>query len=382
MPRFTRMLADGMKSCGHTVEVWAPKPEFYKLPAPQTIKKWLGYIDQFLVFPAEVNRKIKNCSYDTLFVFTDHALGPWVPLVAERPHVIHCHDFLAQFSALGSIPQNPTSLTGRIYQNYIRRGYTKGRHFISVSENTRQDLHTLLNATPDTSEVVYNGLNSEFTLQDTEQARSILGKHIGLDLNSGYIVHVGGNEWYKNRAGVIHLYTAWRTISSFKIPLLLIGRDPSDTLVKVRLQSQFADDIYFVSNLDDAMVKVAYAGALVLLFPSLAEGFGWPIAEAMASGCPVITTAASPMTEVGGGAGFYIPCMPANRNDIEAWALEASQKIEQILLLPSEARDAVIWKGLANAERFDTSNAIHQIHEIYQRILLSNKSTQKQLTEV
>ena len=60
----------------------------------------------------------------------------------------------------------------------------------------------------------------------------------------------------------------------------------------------------------DDLVKMAYVGASLFLFPSLAEGFGWPIAEAMASGCPVITTNKRPMTEVTKGTGRLIEKMP------------------------------------------------------------------------
>jgi len=87
------------------------------------------------------------------------ALGPWVPVVRDRPHVVHVHDLLALRSALGEIPENPTSITGRIYQRYIRRGFQKARHFVSISRKTQADLHRVGGVSAITSEVVYNGLN-------------------------------------------------------------------------------------------------------------------------------------------------------------------------------------------------------------------------------
>src|SRR5690606_565450 len=100
MPRFARMLSEGMKEQGHKVEIWMPKPVFYNLPFLTILKKWMGYIDQFIIFPSQVKKRLHVCPDDTLFVFTDHALGPWIPMVAHRHHVIHCHDFLAQRSAM------------------------------------------------------------------------------------------------------------------------------------------------------------------------------------------------------------------------------------------------------------------------------------------
>src|SRR5262245_46794200 len=119
MPRFARMLADGMSDRGHTVEMLSPVARFFNLHSNPSVKKWLGYVDQYIVFPNQIKKKLKTYPKDTLFVFTDQALGPWVPVVAGRPHVIHCHDFMALRSSLGEIQENPTSWTGKQYQALI-----------------------------------------------------------------------------------------------------------------------------------------------------------------------------------------------------------------------------------------------------------------------
>ncbi|RYG05706.1 MAG: glycosyltransferase family 1 protein, partial [Chitinophagaceae bacterium] len=197
MPRFSNMLEEGMKARGHEVRVWNPSLYLYKLPVGK-LKKWLGYIDQYLIFPLVAGSRIRKSPSDTLYVVTDQALGPYVPLVADKPHVIHCHDFLAQRSALGEIAENPTSITGQKYQSMIRRGYSKGKNFITVSEKTKADLEEFLGKQPALSEVVYNGINESFTALPVASSRATFGKQVGLDLKSGYLLHVGGNQWYKN----------------------------------------------------------------------------------------------------------------------------------------------------------------------------------------
>ncbi|AHM62217.1 mannosyltransferase [Flammeovirgaceae bacterium 311] len=369
MPRFTQMLALGMKERGHHVELWSPHPLFVRVPFPSGMKKWLGYIDQFIVFPEEVRKRLKKCARDTLYIFTDQALGLWVPLVSDRPHVIHCHDFLAQQSALGQFEENPTGWTGRQYQSLIRRGYSKGKHFISVSNKTREDLHHFLPVFPTCSEVVYNGLNQKIEPQSPELARSILGDEISINLSDGYLLHVGGNQWYKNRTGVIEIYNAWRMWSGKALPLLMIGMQPSDNIQKERTQSPFREDIHFLTGVPDRSVLLAYSGASVFLFPSLAEGFGWPIAEAMAAGCPVITTDEAPMNDVAGKAGFLIPRRPLKDYKIEAWAISAARVVDKIIELKPEVRKTVVAAGLLNAKRFDTEFALNRIEMIYKGII-------------
>ncbi|MCU7547501.1 glycosyltransferase family 4 protein [Chitinophagaceae bacterium LB-8] len=368
MPKYVQMLAKGMRMRGHKVELWRPKSRFFLLPLPKSMRKWMGYLDQYILFPIEISRRIKTCSRDTLFVFADQSLGLWVPQVATLPHIIHCHDFLAQKSALGEIPEHATGWTGKQYQRLIRRGFSRGKHFISVSENTREDLHRFL-PSPSLSEVIYNGLNQPFGLQDVEYARNILAQKTCLDLSKGYVLHVGGNQWYKNRIGVIEIYNAWRFNSSAKLPLIMIGASPSRDLLRTYSQSSFKDDIHLLSGIDDELVRMAYSGASVLLFPSLSEGFGWPIAEAMASGCPVITTNEAPMTEVAGGAGFLISRRPNCEAAVTSWARGAADVLNKVVELSSEDRREVVNAGLRNVKRFQSEVAISNIEMIYKKVL-------------
>jgi glycosyltransferase involved in cell wall biosynthesis len=374
MPRFAKMLINGMQARGHEVKVWTPNPVFFKLKVRSNLRKWLGYVDQYLIFPVITFFHLKECSEETIFVFSDNALGPWVPLVNHKPHVIHCHDFLAQISALGKIDENQTSWTGKIYQRYIRQGFMKGKNFISVSHSTKIDLHKFLPFNPDLSEVIYNGLNQDFSIQNIKESRSTISEILGIDLEDGFILHVGGNQWYKNRTGVIQIYNAWRSNSETSLPLLLIGQLPNDELIKAYENSPFKNEIFFISGLNDDIVKLAYSAACLFLFPSLAEGFGWPIAEAMASGCPVITTNKAPMIEVGGNSAIYISRCPSNQPDQNVWAIEGANAINKILNLNENELQKLIDSGLKNIERFNLEAAIDKIEKVYESILKKYKN--------
>ncbi|WP_442590901.1 glycosyltransferase [Pedobacter sp. AW31-3R] len=366
MPRFTNMLAEGMAKRGHKVKIWSPRSRFFLLPFKGTMKKWMGYIDQYLLFPATVKKLLRTCSKDTLYVFTDQAQGPWVPLVANKHHVIHCHDFLSQLSAMDKIEECKTSWTGKKYQRFIRNGYRKGKHFICISNKTRNDLEELLPQMPLSSSVVYNGLDETYVPLPADRARALLKNKTAANLDKGYCLHIGGNQWYKNREGVVDIYNAWRSMEKIKLPLLLIGPPPSSSLAQAIEQSAFEKDIHAICNLSDEYVRYAYAGATVLLFPSLAEGFGWPIAEAMAIGCPVITTNEAPMTEVAGAAGFFIP--RRNAKNKETWAAEGAKMLQKVIGLSHAERKQVVNASIHNARRFNSKHALDQIENIYRAI--------------
>jgi glycosyltransferase involved in cell wall biosynthesis len=221
--------------------------------------------------------------------------------------------------------------------------------------------------------MVYNGLNPLFTPGETLTARETLGNKTGLSLLQGYLLHVGGNQWYKNRIGVIDIYDAWRHKNNTTggLPLLLIGQPPSPDLIKRFEASPFREDIHFLKKIEDELLRSAYAGATLFLFPSLAEGFGWPIAEAMASGCPVVTTNETPMTEVAGEAGFLIRPRPAGEIPVAVWAGEAADVINHILTLSPEDKKKISDAGFENAARFEIKKSIDAIENIYKRIIHS-----------
>lgn len=165
--------------------------------------------------------------------------------------------------------------------------------------------------------------------------------------------------------GVVEIYNAWRDLGH-TLPLLLIGADPSEELAKAIADSSYADDIHAIIGLSDSYVRYAYSAASLFLFPSLAEGFGWPIAEAMACGCLVLTTGEAPMSEVAGNAGFLIPRL--SPHNAESWAKEAAVKVQQVLSLPTQEYQIAVEKSLNNVMRFDLKIALNEIENIYNEI--------------
>lgn len=367
MPRFARMVGAGMRSRGHRVDEWTAIPLVYKLSIPARLKKWLGYIDQYILFPLLVHWRLRRVPADTLFIFSDQALGPWVPLVANRAHVLHINDLLAVRSALGEFPQNPVSWSGRQYQAMIRRGLARGRTFISISKNTREDLHRFLPGKPACSKVVYLGLNFPFRALSEAECKATLSS-LGLTPPpAGFLLHVGGNQWYKNRAGVLEIYHAYAERTESPLPLWMVGDAPTLLLKGMAARIVGKGEVRFLTGLSNEEVCAAYSSARLLLFPSVAEGFGWPIAEAMACGCLVLTTGEAPMTEVGGDAAFYISRRP-NGVGTE-WCTQGARCVREILGMSSAEVLHRQQLGFRQIAQFETERTLDAYERIYQEAL-------------
>lgn len=369
MPRFARMIGEAMRSKGLEVAYWAPRPWLYRWFDGTRLAKWAGYVDQYLLFPIEVRLRLLGQGRDTLFVFCDQAMGPWVPLVKHRPHVVHAHDLLALRSALGLIPQNPTALSGRIYQRYIRWGFRQAKHFISVSQRTADDLVEYGGVRAQTSVVVHNGLNYSYRrLVRTEAVARM--KAAGLPITEqGMILHVGGPSWYKNSAGIVRLYSAYARGHEAPLPLWMVSSslhnaDVQAALKEVPPQGQ----VLFFQGLNNATLEAMYAVASAFVFPSLAEGFGWPLVEAHACGCPVITTDEAPMNEVAGPMAHYLPLLRPDDN-VLAWAQTGAAVLDGILCTPEPARAQHIAQRIEWASQFTTQRAIDSYHDVYRSIM-------------
>jgi len=373
MPRFARMLQEAYLARGHQVAFWSPSSRCHKLLSHTRLAKWAGYVDQYILFPLEVRWKLRTQPTATLFVFCDQALGPWVPLVKRRPHVVHAHDLLALRSALGSIPENPTSASGRIYQQFIRRGFQTAQRFICISEKTKKDLQDFGHIAPERCDVAYNGLNYPYQPMPVAEAKQQLQK-AGLPATTeGMLLHVGGNQWYKNTDGIIHLYAQYAKSQAHPLPLWLISPPPNATISQALAEVPPQGQVLFFRGLDNLTLQAAYASARAFIFPSLAEGFGWPIVEALACGCPVLTTGEAPMTEVGGEAAHYLR-RRRHDEDVSAWAMEGAALLGGMLAMPPSEREERQQVGLSWASRFQADKTIDTYLRVYEQVLASAAS--------
>lgn len=368
MRSYADQIVSGLRSRGHTVQqLTAPVLLGSLLPSGHAVAKWLGYVDQFLIFPPWLWLRARMLPRASLCVLSDQALGPWFPWLSAFPHVVHCHDLLALEAAMGQQPFHQLGRSGRLYQRWIRRGFRRARCFLSVSEATKRALERQLDHRPLMSAVLYNPLSPRFTVLPKNQASAIVRRFLpGCD-QQRYLFHIGRN-WYKNRLGVLAI---WEQLHLRGCPhhLVLVGAVDTAMHTWLDRRPQLSSCIHVLETANDELVVALYNLAAALLFPSHAEGFGWPILEALACGCPVITTNRAPMTEVGGQAVTTIPPAPHPPECLDMWARDAAEVIIQSMARSPVEREKIRQLGFAQASCFKLDTWLDQLECYYKEIL-------------
>ncbi len=360
MSGYAAMLENGVRSRGHQVEIIEPPIVFGSLArGPGEFAKWIGYIDQYILGPGFLRRKIRRINPDIVHV-CDHSNSMYLRSTAGKPQVITCHDLLAISGARGRHQGVSTRLTGRLQQRWIARGLARARHVICVSHKTASDFREIFPGSRAEIRVIHHGLSRAFSPASTTDIRAALGA-LGLTPQTKYLIHVGGNSWYKNRLGAMQIYVSLRQFPEFRpLVLVMVGRPWTEAMRAFCLESGLNDRIVEAEDVSDSTLNALYSGAAGLLFPSREEGFGWPILEAQACGCPVITTNRPPMTEVAGDAAIFIdPSEPSL----------AAQTIRDQWPRCADLREA----GFRNLQRFSLDAMIDAYCTAYESIVSSGR---------
>jgi glycosyltransferase involved in cell wall biosynthesis len=130
---------------------------------------------------------------------------------------------------------------------------------------------------------------------------------LGLQADAHFFIHVGANMQRKNRLGVIEMYAAVvRKTGDIDTSLVFVGEPLDDACTACAVALGVARRITVLEDVDNEDLCALYSVARALIFPSFYEGFGWPIIEAQACGCPVFTSNREPMMEVGGVGAVYV----------------------------------------------------------------------------
>ena len=357
MHRFGTMLLQGLTAAGVPAELIRPAPFFgnFRL-AGGFVAKWLGYIDKFVLFPRQLRKKIAQ--RPALVHICDHSNAIYVKHAARIPTVVTCHDLLAVRGGLGEKTDCPASRSGRILQRWILAGLRRARTVVCVSNATLADAKRLLLAEPGGPKLAFAtlGLNYPYRKLPQEEATARLKLH-GLDPATPFVLHVGSNLRRKNREGAVRILA--RCKDKWNGRIIFAGDLLTPSIHALGRDLDVSDRMIEVPYPDNELLEALYNCAIALLYPSRFEGFGWPVAEAHACGCPVICSDTGPLPEVGGGAALL-----HDVEDEEGFAADIVR-----LANPAE-RERWSGKSLRNAARFDPKEMIAQYLEIYRSLTL------------
>ncbi|MGA3170683.1 MAG: glycosyltransferase family 1 protein [Chthoniobacteraceae bacterium] len=356
MDRYCRMLARALRDESIDVKILRPPVILGRLCPARPVNKWIGYLDKFLLFPLILPSALKNLDLihildqgNALYSHLLSFIGLMSPMRPMGP-IITCHDLLAIRASLGEFPQHQVSLSGRLFQRLILRALRKSPAIISVSESTRNDAARLIG----NSVVIPNAIEEFWRPIPPADAWPLIERAgvCAATRRTGCLLHVGGDQWYKNRAAVIRAFIGLRrqTIHSHK--LIMVG--PKSNFPELH-QSDLAQDVIFLSDIPDQTLRALYSVARALIFPSIAEGFGWPILEAQSCGCPVI--ASESVRQVAGPAAIYPP-----ESDWPA-------AIANLLEMDQSHRLALIEAALNHAHLYNIKTMSRQYAEYYHRII-------------
>ncbi len=239
-----------------------------------------------------------------------------------------------------------------------RRTARKARRIITVSEFSAREIQELYGIPPERIAVIYNGVSEEFRPVHDDQAMGELRRRLGLPAG-GFILFIGGANPRKNHRAFLQA-AAQRLDRLGGRPLVLVGDavhrfgDYRETARSLGIDGR----VLCTGRLSMPDIRLLYSHADLFVFPSLYEGFGMPVLEAMACGAPTITSNSTALPEVGGDAAILVD--PENAEKLG----EAMVRV----LEDEELRHTLKAKGLTRVKDFSWDRAARATVEVYREL--------------
>lgn len=280
------------------------------------------------------------CEHDKIDVFC--GMRFWAPKKGCFKKVVTIHD-VAFKKIKGLVPQQ----TEKKYDEMICSSLDSVDHFITVSHASKEDFCSLYQVPEDKVSVVYNGYDKFYSKEPYEHTiQKVRNK---FKLNKDYYLFVGTIEPRKNLIALLHAFEESKTDLELVIAGGL-GWEYSD-FMRAYEQSPVKNKIKFTGYVTKDELSVLYRSAAAFVFPSLYEGFGIPVLEAMSTGLPVLCANNSSLGEL-----FADSSVQVDANDIKSIA----SGLNEVLLRKKE----LSTKSIAKAKEFSWQKSVNEYYKI------------------
>jgi glycosyltransferase involved in cell wall biosynthesis len=265
-----------------------------------------------------------------------------IPLARPCPTVVTIHDVIYL-----ACKQDLPSRLGRLYYHAMMAASVRlAKRILTDSEFSRQDIIRYLHADPQKIEVVYPAVHPSFQrVSDPTRLEAVRSRY---GLEEDYILYTGIYKPRKNHAGLLRAFREFLK-SGEKAKLVIAGPlgEGEAELRKLGNELGIANTIIFTGYVPDSELPSLYSAARVYACPSLYEGFGFTVLEAMACGTPVVCSAATSLPEIAGDAAIY-----ADARNPEQFAAALQRAFAN-----GDIQRQLIEKGFANHKRFTWERA-------------------------
>ncbi|WP_037320151.1 glycosyltransferase family 1 protein [Salegentibacter sp. Hel_I_6] len=332
--------------------LYNPKPgkkQLYKPTSPVEEKLPITPKDRFLNNLWRRRNIVKDLKKDNIEIF--HGLSGEIPLGLNKTNiksVVTIHDLIFL-----RYPEFYSFFDKKIYKRKFTHAAKTADAVIAVSQQTKDDIVDFLKIAPEKIEVIYQGCQKEYkTLYPAEAIDKVIEKY---KLPQDYLLNVGTIESRKN------IFAAVKAIKDIDTHLIIVGSLTSYAeKIKEYIEKEGMEKkVTFLNGLSTYELAALYQGAKIFIYPSLFEGFGIPIIEALYSKTPVITTNYGCFPEAGGPDSVYVD--PNNISEI-------SDNISS-LLKDEDQRKKIAEKSFAYVQKFSDENIASNMIALYGKLV-------------
>jgi len=313
--------------------------------------RWLARLWHRANIPYRVERFTGSID---LFHATDFVLPP---TAKTTPTLLTVHDL-----SFIRVPETTAPSLRKYLNRVVPHSIKRATHILADSMATKDDIIQYYGTASEKITVLYSGVSSNFYPLPPERLRKLSAKvQAKYQIkNRDFILSIGTVQPRKNYARLINAVAQMRD-KGFDIDIVIAGGKGwlEDEIYQTIQTTNMQKNVNFIGYVDDVDLPILYNMAECFAFPSLYEGFGLPVLEAMACGTPVITSNISSLPEVAGNAALMI----------DPYNIESIQHALQNILVDKNLREDLIQKGFKQIKQFTWENAANQLLMIYQELL-------------